>query len=242
MNISKEIKRRNQYYKTIGSKSIYDIIKRTDWSLDVKISYIRHHYTFYNDHIDMFHDENGFKNKNSSILNDIIRGIVLQKWDASILSDVNKSMIEWRKSHPIVNKEEELLNDIDYDLLNLNYSNPVNTEEIKNEAKKLKRNEKKKKKKQELSIKIQEFLEKYPYYKDYFSSMYIYTLVKHNKNNNIVPISKEHLEKVKQKCIEMKGFFFPMNKDLYNNLDKEVKIQEKFIKGYNKLYKNKSAE
>ena len=93
------------FTKKVGARSIYDIINN-EMPFQTKINYIRHHYTYYDSFQDMFHDEKGKENENAKLLQEILAGIVNKQYDPSIISQVNQTMVDWRKEHPLVEDED----------------------------------------------------------------------------------------------------------------------------------------
>lgn len=225
-----------QRTKSIGVRSINDIINDNSLTFNAKVNYIRHHYTYYDGYMDMFHDENGNSNENKKILNEIIKGIVDKRFETALLSDINQTMIEWRKSHP--KKEEDIVNSEEIQFLSqLKDRKQV----ILNKC---------------LSKKecIEQFKIQYPYLYSILNNDAVDCIaVNHFKNNFKVPSQSVWVEALTYYCsiygsnsvfnhsartISKKTFMKILKTyKQKNNMIKQN--QDKFIQNYNKLYENK---
>lgn len=83
--------------KKIGVRSIFDIISDSNMSLKNKISYIRHHYVYYEGNYDLFHNEDGKATQVKYNLNRVIYKIIKGKLNPAVLSDFNKEIAKLRK-------------------------------------------------------------------------------------------------------------------------------------------------
>jgi len=83
--------------RVIGQRSIHDIISRRDMSYGTKLNYIRHHYTYYDGNHQFFHNANGKPNASKHILNEAIKEVIHGRVDPSVLGEINKLIMEWRK-------------------------------------------------------------------------------------------------------------------------------------------------
>ena len=234
----RELKSRIKYYRTVGCRSIYDIIHKMHWSDPDKVSYIRHHFTYYDQHMDMFHDASGFPNVNKEILNTIIGGIIRGSWDASILKDVNKSMIEWRKSHP-----KPIEEDVITDLPEQTYmTDMMVSEQIKKDTslKKQKKKEKKKiKREKEKQKLVNNLLERFPYLSEYFSQSYLNKL---SGNQHYNGTSEEKLKELKEYILKTYKVFYKLNESDFTKMMKEFNGHKKLVKRYNKYWNRKEKE
>lgn len=97
--------------KKQGTRSIQDIINSKTLTFINKVSYIRHHYVYYNGNYDLFHDENGNPNETKHLLDQVIAEIIRGNVDPEVLSDFNKDILQLRKERDLEKqkKEEELL-------------------------------------------------------------------------------------------------------------------------------------
>ena len=80
----------------IGCCSINDIIKSDDMDVYEKVSYIRHHYTYYEGNNEAFFDA-GEANSNRSLLNEIIYKVVTGQFLPTILKIINQAIRHWIK-------------------------------------------------------------------------------------------------------------------------------------------------
>jgi len=78
----------------LGRRSIYDIIKIDNMDNNEKVSYIRHHYTYYDGCEEAFFTF-GRANSNRYLLNEIIYRIVIGQLLPTILKIINKGIQCW---------------------------------------------------------------------------------------------------------------------------------------------------
>ena len=81
-------------YQKLGRRSIYDIIKDDNMYINEKVSYIRHHYTYYDGCEEVFFTF-GRANSNRYLLNDIIYKVITGQFLPTILKIINKTIQHW---------------------------------------------------------------------------------------------------------------------------------------------------
>lgn len=109
--------------KKIGKRSIHDIIHNSfDLSFWEKVSYIRHHYTYYDGNQGYFYDENGKANSRRNYLNCLIIAILKGNADPSQLKNINDQIINWRNK---LEKQKLLDKKIQEELAKINAADEI---------------------------------------------------------------------------------------------------------------------
>lgn len=110
----------------VGVRSISDIIANKRMDFKKKLTYIRHHYTYYNGNYDLFATETGTPNARKFKLNALITDVINGVKDASELKEFNKKILEWRKEAD--EEKEKISNRIltNFDGSSYNNINPEN--------------------------------------------------------------------------------------------------------------------
>lgn len=93
-NKSQHIKNAKKRARLLGRCSIYKILDNRDMDNDQKVSYIRHHYTYYDGYQSMFNDPETKKhNENHAVLNEIIKLVVDRTFDPGLLRETRECMM-----------------------------------------------------------------------------------------------------------------------------------------------------
>lgn len=101
------VQRMKKYYKTIGKRSINDIIKLEDMDFKAKVNFIRHNYTYYNGNESLFYKANKkTPNEKREQLDNLIKAVILGKYSSDILKKFDKEIMKWRKAK--LEKERKL--------------------------------------------------------------------------------------------------------------------------------------
>ncbi|MBR1825208.1 MAG: hypothetical protein IJ770_01315 [Alphaproteobacteria bacterium] len=98
----------------IGRRSIYDIIKDDCMGIDIKVSYIRHNYTYYDGCEEIFFSS-GHANSNRHLLNEIIYQVVTGRILPTVLKIINQAVRHWvMQGKKDVFNLESVLTEYDY--------------------------------------------------------------------------------------------------------------------------------